>query len=147
MSAGLQKLIESDYFSIGDGSDWLAELKQSPQQSSLIVNMSGLSMTEQEQHLTDIFEQTNIRSIYIRGTPPESDSDRQHFFFKYPIIKAMFENEQSLLVQWALDTANEYKRIGDGYIKKGDKDSAQKYFMKGVVLYKRVSTYLYEKKT
>lgn len=126
---------------------WLSDLQKPEHQSTLIINMSGLTLTEQEQHLTDIFEQTNIRSIYVRGSPPEGNDARHQFFFKYPIIKSMCESEQSLLVQWALDTANQYKRIGDGYIKKGDKGSAEQYFTKGVLLYKRLSTYLYEKKT
>ena len=147
LSTGLQKLIEGRYYSIDRSSNWLSELKQSEQQSALIVDMFGSSLKEQDKQLTDICEQTEIRSIYIRGIPPDTDTDRQDFFFKYPMIKAMFANEKSLLAQWALDTANEYKRIGDRYIAQGDKDLAQQYFTKGVTLYKRLSTYLQEKKT
>ena len=40
----------------------------------------------------------HVHSVYIRGTPPQDDDDREKFFSKYPIIKAMFENEQSLIV-------------------------------------------------
>ncbi|CAF4863522.1 unnamed protein product, partial [Rotaria socialis] len=40
----------------------------------------------------------------------------------------MFENEQRLMVQWAIDTANEYKTMGDVYLENGDKENGRKCF-------------------
>lgn len=114
-------------------------------QSTLIMDMLGSTLEELDKCLTDICQQADIRSVYIRGIPPDTDTVRHDFFFKYPMIKAMFENEKSLLTQWALDTANEYKRIGDRYIARGDKDLAHQYFTKGVTLYKRLAAYLEKK--
>ena len=145
LSGGLSKLAIDHVFVMQKIGNWLTRLEEF-EQSTLIVDMFGLSLTEQDEQLTDICEQTDIRSIYIRGIPPHIDDQRENFFSKYPMIRAMFENEKSLLAQWAMDTASEYKRIGDRYIDKDDKDLARQYFTKGVSLYKRLSTYLHEKK-
>jgi hypothetical protein len=91
---------------------WLTQLKQ----TTLFIDMSNISLKDQDDLLDDLAKLQHIRSVYIRETPPECDEDRTYFFSKYP--KAMSENEQNLVVQWAMDTANEYKKIDDMYIKK-----------------------------
>jgi hypothetical protein len=108
--------------------------------------MFNKSWKDLDQLLNEISQLRHIHSVYIGGTPPEDDNDRQYFFSKYPIIKAISENEQSLIVQWAMDTANEYKKIGDMYIKKGEKEKAHFHFSQGVTLYKRLSEFLKERK-
>ncbi len=124
---------------------WLTQLKQT-KQTTLFIDMSNISLKDQDDLLDDLAKLQHIHSVYIRGTPPECDEDRTYFFSKYPIIKAMSENEQNLVVQWAMDTANDYKKIGDMYIKKGDREKAQACFTQSVALYKRLSTFLNEKR-
>ncbi len=46
-----------------------------------------------------------------------------------------------------MDTANEYKKIGDMYIAKGETDKAQVCFAQGIALYKRLSSFLHEKRS
>ena len=108
--------------------------------------MFDMSFEDQDHLLNQLSPLKHIRSVYIRGTPPENDGDRQDFFSKYPTIRAMFENEQSLAVQWTMDTANEYKKTVDMCIRRGEKDKAQQCFAQGVALYKHLSTFLHEKR-
>jgi hypothetical protein len=131
---------------LNKSSAWLTQLKQT-KPTTLIIDMFNMSLKEQDDLLNELSQLKHIHSLYIRGTPPEHDDDREYFFSKYPMIKAMFANEQSLVVQWAMDTANEYRKIGDMYIAKGEKDKAQVVFAQGIALYKRLSSFLHEKRS
>ncbi|CAF2601483.1 unnamed protein product [Rotaria sp. Silwood2] len=110
------------------------------------IDISNILSDEQNCLLDKILELDNVYYIYIRGIPSEDDDERSNFFRRYPKIKGMFENEQRLMVQWAIDTANEYKKTGDMYIEKGDKDNGRKCFEQGITLYKRLSVFLNEKR-
>jgi hypothetical protein len=76
----------------------------------------------------------------------DDDDERNSVFRRYPKIKAMFENEQRLMVQWTIDTANEYKNAGDIYVERGDKDRGRQCFEQGISLYKGLSIFLNEKR-
>jgi len=141
--ASLNKLNDGHLSVLNKTNAWLTQLKQ----TKLVIDMSNISLKDQDDLLDNLAKLQHIRSVYIRATPPDCDEDRTYFFSKYPMIKVMSENEQNLVVQWAMDTANEYKKIGDMYIEKGNKDKAQAYFSQGVALYKRLSTFLNEKRT
>ena len=45
-----------------------------------------------------------------------------------------------------MDTANEYRNIGDTLVESGDKDKAKLCFLKGIGLYENLSGFLQEKK-
>ncbi len=95
----------------------LTHLKQT-KQTTLVIDMFNMSLKDQDHVLNELSQLEHIHSIYIQGTSPEHDDDRQYFFSK----------------------------IGDMYIEKGNKDKAQAYFSQGVALYKRLSTFLNEKR-
>ncbi|CAF0856520.1 unnamed protein product [Rotaria sordida] len=125
--------------------DFLNQL-QCCEQTISFIDISNISLDEQNYLLDTISELNNVYYIYLRGIPSEDDDECSNFFRRYPKIKAMFENEQRLMVQWAIDTANEYKKTGDMYIEKGDKDNGRKCFEQGITLYKRLSAFLNEKR-
>ncbi len=141
LSESLHKLTGGRLSVLNETSALLTQLKQC-QQSTIVIDMFNKSLEDQDKLLNEISQLKHIHSVYIRGTPPEDDDARQNFFSKYPFIRAMFENEQSLIAQWAMDTANEYKKIGDMYIRKGEKEKAQLRFSQGVALYKSLSEFL-----
>ena len=114
--------------------------------TTIVIDVLNRPWKDLDQLLDEISKAKHVHSVYIRGTPPQNEEDREKFFSKHPIIKAMFENEQSLIVQWAMNTANEYKKIGDMHIKEGDKEKARLRFSEGVALYKRLSSFLNERK-
>ncbi|CAF2240458.1 unnamed protein product [Rotaria magnacalcarata] len=107
--------------------DFLNQLKCC-EQAVIFIDVSDVSLNEQNYLLDSISEVDDVYYLYIRGCPSDDDDERCYFFRRYPKIKAMFENEQRLMVQWAVDTANEYKTMGDAYIEKGDKENGRKCF-------------------
>ncbi|CAF1202889.1 unnamed protein product [Rotaria sp. Silwood1] len=125
--------------------DFLKQI-QCYEQAISFIDVSNISSDERNCLLDTISQLDHVYYIYIRGIPSEDDVERSDFFRRYPKIKAMFENEQRLMVQWAIDTANEYKKTGDMYIEKGDKDNGRKCFEQGITLYKRLSVFLNEKR-
>ena len=126
--------------------DWLTELQQT-KPNTLIIDMVNIPFKAQDDLLNDLSKLKHIHSLYIRGSLPKNEDDRTYLFTKYPFIKALLENEQSLIAQWAMDTVNEYKQLGDLYVKQGNKDKAQECFDEGVALNKRLSAFLDKKKT
>jgi ElaB/YqjD/DUF883 family membrane-anchored ribosome-binding protein len=145
LSHFLNKFNDVNLSLLNKTNDWLTQLKQT-KQFTLFIDTSNISFKDQDDLLNDISKLEHVHSVYIQGIPPNLDVDRKSFFSKYPIIKAMAENEQPLIVQWVTDTANEYRKTGDIYIEKGDKDKAQACFIKGVALYNRLSSFLNEQK-
>ncbi|CAF5010820.1 unnamed protein product, partial [Rotaria sp. Silwood1] len=47
--------------------------------------------------------------------------------------------EEELAVRWALDTANEFRRLGGQCAEAGNIDLAREYFQRGKELYKRLA--------
>jgi DNA phosphorothioation-dependent restriction protein DptG len=116
------------------------------EQVTIFIDISNISSNDRNHLLDDIFQLDNVHFIYIRGTPPEDDAEREQFFKRYTRIKCILDNEQRLVVQWAIDTVNEYKTAGDMYVEQGDKDKARNCFEQGITLYKRLSEFLNEKR-
>jgi hypothetical protein len=125
--------------------DCLNEL-QCSEQTTIFIDLFDTSLNEQMCFLDDISQLDNVYFIYIRSIPSNDDDERAYFFRRYSKIKAVFENEQRLMVQWAIDTANECKKIGDIYVKNGEKDKGRKCFEEGITLYKRLSVFLNKKR-
>src|SRR5262249_7434711 len=96
------------------------------EQVTIFIDLFDASLNEQNCLLENISELNNVYFIYIRGSTSENDNERAEFFRRYSKIKAIFENEQRLMVQWAIDTANEYKKTGDNYVKNDEKDKGRK---------------------
>ncbi|CAF0826270.1 unnamed protein product [Adineta steineri] len=126
-----------------DKTNFLHTLKHS-KQTTVFIDIIEMVSDERNHLLDNISEFDNVYSIYIRGIPLVDDNDRSHFFQRYTKIKAMFENEHRLIVQWFIDTANEYKKIGDIYTDRGDKDRGRFCFEEGIKLYKKLSVFLNE---
>jgi hypothetical protein len=114
--------------------------------ATIFIDLFDRSLNGQHCFLDTISELGNVRDIYIRGNPSEDDNERADFFRRYSKIKAIFENEERLMVQWAIDAANEFKKIGDMYVKNGDKERGRQCFEQGITLYKRLSIFLNEKR-
>jgi hypothetical protein len=119
---------------------------QCGEQATIFIDFFNRPLNEQDCFLDKISEMHNVYYMYIRGNPSEDDNERAEFFRRYSKIKAIFESEERLMVQWALDTANELRSTGDRYVEIGDKNKGRQYFEQGIVLYKRLSTYLNEKR-
>jgi hypothetical protein len=145
LSESLQQLTNNHLSILNESNALLEQIKQHIP-TTIVIDMLNKSWKDLDQLLDEISKTKHVHSVYIRGTPPKDDDDREKFFSKYPIIKAMFENEQSLIVHWAMDTANEYKKIGDMHIKEGEKEKARLRFSEGVAMYKRLSAFLNERK-
>ncbi|CAF0966848.1 unnamed protein product [Adineta steineri] len=126
-----------------DKVEFLHILKHS-KQITVFIDIIDMVSDERNHLLDTISESDDVHSIYIHGIPLVDDNDRSHFFQRYTKIKAMFENEHRLIVQWFIDTANEYKKIGDIYIDRGDKDRGRFCFEEGIKLYKQLSVFLNE---
>lgn len=116
------------------------------EQAITFINTSDMSPNDQFCLLDKISEINNVYYIYIHGRPFEDDEKRKEFFLRYPKIKAMFESEQRLMVQWAMDTVNEYKLTGDFYVELGDQDKARQCFQSGIDLYENLSKFFNEKR-
>jgi hypothetical protein len=119
---------------------------QCSEQTTIFIDLFDTSLNEQIRFLDNISQLDNVYFIYIRGIPSEDDTERADFFKRYSKIKAVFDNEQRLMVQWAIDTANEYKKTGDIYVKNGEKDKGRKCFEQGITLYKCLSVFLNKKR-
>jgi hypothetical protein len=146
LAAILNQLTDHHFELFNEKEDCLNQLKHS-EQATIFIDISDISTDEQNRLLDNISELDNVYFIYIRGMISNDDDDeRNNFFRRYPKIKAMFENEQRLMVQWAMDTANEYKNAGDIYVERGDKDRGRQCFEQGISLYKRLSIFLDEKR-
>ena len=117
-----------------------------PTPSTFIIDTEGMPSKQLETLLDYIAGHKHLRLVYIRGEQPKSADERRTFFSRYRMIRGMDVNEERLIVQWAMDTANEYRKIGDALVKSGDKDKAQPCFVKGVALYENLSGFLKEKK-
>lgn len=119
---------------------------QCEKQATIFIDLFNRSLNGQDCFLDKISELRNTYFIYIRGNPSEDDNERADFFRRYSKIKAIFESEERLMVQWAIDTANELKKTGDQCVKDGDKDKGRQCFEQGIALYKRLSAFLNEKR-
>ena len=106
------------------------------EQTTIFIDISGVISQEESRLLDNISNLENVYCIYIRGMPPENAEERDQFFRRYSRIKGIFDNEQRLMVQWVTDTANEYKKTGDSYVERGDKDKGRICFEQGIALYK-----------
>jgi len=146
LAAILNQLTDHHFELFNEKEDCLNQLKRS-EQATIFIDISDISSDEQNRLLDNISELDNVYFIYIRGMMLQDDDDeRSNFFRRYPKIKAMFENEQRLMVQWTIDTANEYKNAGDIYVERGDKDRGRQCFEQGISLYKGLSIFLNEKR-
>jgi hypothetical protein len=143
LPAIFEKLTNGHLQIFNDVSSCRAELTQN-KSTRIVIDICGISSEERANLLNDLSELEYLYSVYIRDVPPVEDDEREAFFSRYSIISAMFDDEQRLVVQWVLDTVNEYKKTGDMYVDNGDKDKAAECFAEGVALYKRLSTFLDE---
>jgi hypothetical protein len=116
------------------------------EQATVFIDISDVLSEEENCLLDNISELDNVYYIYIRGILPDDAEERDRFFRRYSKIKATFDNDQQLMVQWAIDTANEYKKTGDDYVKRGDKDRGRSCFEQGIALYKHLSEFLNRKR-
>ncbi|CAF1161374.1 unnamed protein product [Adineta ricciae] len=125
--------------------DYLNKL-QSMEQTTVFVDITNSSANERISLLDELCQFDSISLVYIQGKSFEDDEDRSYVFRRYPKIRAMFENVQRLLVQWSLDTINEYQNAGDRYIEQCDKVRARYCFEEGIKLYEYLSVFLNDKR-
>lgn len=145
LCANLKKLHTGELILMDGTSDWLTQiLRNEPE--TLVIDMNSKLIQEQDELLNQLSNLKQTRSIYIQGNLPENDNDCVPLFTKYPFIKAIFDNEQRLIVQWAMDTVNEHRKLGDTLIQNGNDDKARASFVEGIELYKRLSSFLNENK-
>jgi hypothetical protein len=145
LSEILRELAGRDLQIFNRKEDCLSEL-ECYEQATIFIDISGV-ISQEESHLLDnISNLENVYCIYIRGMPPENTEECNQFFRRYSRIKGIFDNEQRLVVQWITDTANEYKKTGDSYVERGDKDKGRICFEQGIALYKRLSEFLNKKR-
>lgn len=130
---------------INQADDYLDKLRCTAQ-TTIFIDFFQTSLNEQRCLFDSIFQLANIYSVYIRGVLPENGNERNGFVREYPKIKAVFDHEERLMVQWVIDTVNEYKRTGDMYVKIDEKVKGGKCFQEGITLYKNLSEFLNKKR-
>ena len=112
-----------------------------PTPSTLIIDTEGMPSKQLETLLDYIAGHKHLRLVYVRGEQPKGVEERRTFFTRYRMIRGMDNNEEQLIVQWAMDTANEYRQMGDALVELGDKDKARPCFVKSVTLHKQLSEF------
>ena len=113
-----------------------------PTPTTFIIDTEGMLPKQLETLLDYITGHKHLRLVYIRGEQPNGVDERQIFFTRYQVIQGMNDNEDWIVMQWAMDTANEYRQMGDALVKSGDKEKARLCFAKGVALYENLSGFL-----
>ncbi|UJR31275.1 hypothetical protein I4U23_018775 [Adineta vaga] len=145
LGKNLLKLTDHPVKTFNQEDDYLNDLK-CMEQTILFIDLTSLLSDERNRLLDNLSELDNIYFLYIQGKSVHDDDECGYIFRRYPKIKAMFENEQRLLVQWTIDTVNEYKEAGDMYTELGDKDRGRQCFEEGIKLYNHLSEFLHEKR-
>ncbi|CAF4915380.1 unnamed protein product [Rotaria magnacalcarata] len=142
-----QSRLHSILFDLTDGHlmppslshECLTKLESNKQVKSIVLETLSDSVDERDRVLKDFSSVDHIESIYLLGKPPEMSEQRYSFFTSFRKVSIFCENEEELAVRWALDTANEFRRLGGQCAEAGNIDSAREYFQRGKELYKRLA--------
>jgi hypothetical protein len=119
--------------------EYLIKLESNKQVKSIVFEILTDSIDERDGLLEDFSSVDHIESIYLLGRTPETSEERYKFLTRFCKVSIFCEDEEQLAVRWALDTANELRRLGGRCAKAGNVDSAQKYFQRGKELYNRLT--------
>jgi hypothetical protein len=118
--------------------EYLIKLESNKQVKSIVFEIVTDSIDEQDRLLEEFSSVDHIESIYLLGKPPETSEQRCTFFTRFCKVSLFCDDEEQLAVRWALDTANEFRRLGGQCAAAGNVDSANEYFQRGKDLYKRL---------
>jgi len=117
----------------------LTKLESNQQVKSIIFEISTDSIDERDRLLEGISSANHIESIYLLGKPPNTSEQRYTFFTRFCKVSIFCEDEEQLAVRWALDTANELRRLGGQCATTGNVELAREYFQRGKELYKHLT--------
>jgi len=110
-------------------------LQSSKQVKSIIFEILNDSIDERDRLLKDFSSIDYIESVYLLGKPPETRELQHAFFTSFCKVSMFCDDEEQLAVRWALDTANEFRRLGGQCADAGNIDLAREHFQRGEKLY------------
>lgn len=107
--------------------------------NTIVFAMSTDSIDEQRDRLLKEFSSVDqIKSIYLLGKSPHTSEERYQLFSSFRKVSILCDNEEELAVRWALDTANDFRKLGGHWAQSGNTDLAREYFQRGRQLYDRL---------
>ena len=106
--------------------------------NTIVFTISTDPIAERDRLLKEISSLDQIKSIYLLGKPPHTSEERYQFFSSFRKVAIFCDDEEELAVRWALDTANDFRKLGGHWAQSGNIDLAREYFQRGRQLYDRL---------
>jgi len=106
---------------------------------NLVIQISTLSVDKRNKLLEICSSKVHIKSIYLLGKLVETKDEQLKFFQQYPKVCILCEDEGELALRWSLDTIEEYRTLGDQFIKKDDRDTARQFYQRGMILFDHIN--------
>jgi hypothetical protein len=110
-------------------------LRSNEKKENLVFEVASISVDDRDRLLKAVALLDNIESIYLLGKPPETKEQRNKFFTDFDKVCMFCEDRDQLAVQLALNMASNCRIFGNQCTAAGDRDTAQKYFQRGMDLY------------
>ncbi|CAF1442129.1 unnamed protein product [Adineta steineri] len=126
--------------------EWLTNIIANEQVKSIVFEISTNSVDERDRLLKDFSSINQVESIYVLGKQPETREERDKFLSSFCKVAIFCQDEEELAVRWALDTANQFRRLGGQCADAGNTDLARQYFQRGKDLYKGLAKIIDETK-
>lgn len=110
-------------------------LRSNEKIENLVFDVASISVDDRDRLLKNITLLDNIESIYLLGKPPETKEQRNKFFTDFDKVCMFCEDRDQLAVQLVLNMASNCRIFGNQCNADGDRDTARKYFQRGMDLY------------
>ncbi|CAF1469538.1 unnamed protein product [Adineta steineri] len=144
LQAAHQSRLHSILYDLTDGHlippclphEWLTMIEANEEVKSIVFEISTNSVDERDRLLKDFSSIDQVESIYVLGEQSETREERYKFLSSFCKVAIFCKDEEELAVRWALDTANQFRRLGGQYADAGKTDLARQYFQRGKDLYK-----------
>ncbi|CAF1185368.1 unnamed protein product [Adineta steineri] len=122
--------------------DQIADLSR---RASIIIDAKHVKFDEIMLFLTE-FSTINGRLPIIYVLIDNLSNDFIASLTVLPHVQGIFDNEESLIVRWALNMALEHRKTGHELLTSDDKQNAEFFLNESVALYKRLATIVHPKK-
>lgn len=103
--------------------------------NTIVFEILTESVDERDRLLKEFSSLDQIKSIYLLGKPPQTSEERNKFFTSFRKVAIFCDDEEELAVRWALDTANDFRKLGGHWSRSGNTDLGREYFKRGRQLY------------
>ncbi|CAF1432585.1 unnamed protein product [Adineta steineri] len=116
--------------------EWFTMIKANEQVKSIVFEIPTNFVNERDRLLKDFSSIDQVESIYLLGKQLETKEERSDFSRSFCKVAIFCQDAEELAVRWALDTANQFRRLGGQCADAGNIDLARQYFQRGKDLYK-----------